>query len=579
MTGDTLYYYGNDRFAEVVGNITFSDSQMVLTTNQMDYDLANNLASYQNGGKITDDSTTLVSKKGYYNTQTKLVAFSKDVVLDNPISEYHLESDTLTYNTTTKIAYFHARTEITTREGKLIAEKGQYDSQLSKSTFSSNARIENEEYTLSGDFIDYDEVLEKGIAKGNVRLFSKKDTLVIYGDKAKYFGLEGRTEILGNAMIEKPFGKEDTLFVIADTLISINDSISDTNMIYAYPAVKLIANDMQGICDSMIYDLKDSTLHFFEDPVLWSDANQLEADTILALLNKNNLDKLYMSKNSFITSIDSLKNYNQIKGRNMVADFVQSYIKKVDVDGNAQSIYFALDNDTLLIGMNRMDCSNMVMQFADSNKLSTITSIQQVDAKLIPPHEIKPDQTKLKDFNWRDEERPQKGLVDDYFAQVARLNWLAVEPKPQNLIKEIDLEARANPMIDGELVSDGRFQIYLNTDNLIIFNPKLKPSDMRGSFYVDFFPSNPDELPDEFKEQGFQTIEFEWKHEGAFDLPSKKDIALPPYPLMIIRVGQYIMRNDRRVEVWADAINRYDNAPKKQQSNRFDAKPNLLNKD
>ncbi|MGB0525055.1 MAG: OstA-like protein [Flammeovirgaceae bacterium] len=569
MTGDTLFYYGNDRLAEVWGNIVFSDSQMVLTTDQLDFDMNTNLASYQYGGKITDDSTTLTSKKGYYNTQTKLVAFSKDVVLDNPVSEYHLESDTLTYNTTTKIAYFHATTEITTRDGKLIAEEGQYDSQQSKSIFKKNARIENESYTLSGDFIDYDEVLEKGIATGNVRLFSKEDTVVIYGDKALYFGLEGRTEILGNAMVEKPFGEGDTLFVQADTLISINDSISDTRMIYAYPKVKLVANKMQGICDSMVYDLNDSLINFYEDPVLWAEENQMEADTIFAKLRANQIDKMYLTKKSFITSVDSLKNFNQIKGRNMEATFKKSTIRKVDVNGNAQSIYFALDNDTLLVGMNRMDCSNMIMQFADSNKLQTITSIKQIDAKFIPPHELKSQDTQLKGFNWRAEERPSKALVTEYFTVMPR--W-QLPTSTSNEVEGPEPVALLDETLHGPLVSDGRFQIYLNEATLTMYHPTFREFDAKGTFYVDFFPKDPADLPKDLRKKGFQTIEFELLAAKDSSIAVTKEIALPAYPLMIIRIGQYIMAKgtEKRNELWADAINLFE--PRKIKSNRYDSR-------
>lgn len=556
LTGDTLFYYGNEKVAEVWSNITFSDSQMVLTTDQLDYDLNQNLASYQFGGTITDDSTTLTSKKGYYNTQTKIVAFSEDVVLDNPLSEYHLESDTLTYSTTSKIAYFHAKTEITTRDGKLIAESGQYDSQLSKSIFKENARIENETYVLAGDFIDYDEVLERGIARGNVRLLSKEDTTVIYGDKAFYFGLEGRTEILGNALVEKPFGENDTLFVLADTLISINDSIADTRMIYAYPQVKILANDMQGICDSLIYDLNDSSIHFFVDPVLWAQTNQLEADTILAQLKGNALDKLLMKKNSFITSKDSLKNFNQIKGRDMDALFRQSNIRKVDVNGNAESIYFATEEDTVLIGMNRMDCSNMIMHFSDSNQLQTITSIKQIDAKFIPPHELKASDTKLKNFNWRSKERPKRFLVENYFSTITRMNVSKYLPKDTTTVYQVkDSTITTNIQNFGDIVLNKQVQLYMNQEQLTFYQANFQPMNRRGKYYVDFFPVNPTDLPDKFQRKGFQTVEFEWKSTNSFGQPAQQVIALPPYPVIILRVGQYEKLNNKRSEIWAEAIN------------------------
>ena len=49
-------------------------------------------------------------------------------------------------------------------------------------------------------------------------------------------------------------------------------------------------------------------------------------------------------KNAFIVSKDTLENFNQIKGRLMKAKFDQdNNIKSIDVKGNGETIYYALD--------------------------------------------------------------------------------------------------------------------------------------------------------------------------------------------------------------------------------------------
>ncbi|MDZ7646059.1 MAG: hypothetical protein U5K54_02125 [Cytophagales bacterium] len=71
---------------------------------------------------------------------------------------------------------------------------------------------------------------------------------------------------------------------------------------------------MQGVADSLVYAAADSTIHFFTNPVLWSDENQITADSIRMLLKNKKIDKLYMIANAFVASQDSLKISIKLKG-------------------------------------------------------------------------------------------------------------------------------------------------------------------------------------------------------------------------------------------------------------------------
>jgi len=98
------------------------------------------------------------------------------------------------------------------------------------------------------------------------------------------------------------------------------------------------------------------------------------------------------------------ENYNQVKGRKMIAYFDIGQLQRVDVNGNGESVYFELEADTLVMGMNSVICSNMKLLFEDQN----ITDIvfYSPDGSFIPFHEIAPASTKLDGFNWRPGERP-----------------------------------------------------------------------------------------------------------------------------------------------------------------------------
>ncbi|MDP5139584.1 MAG: hypothetical protein NWP83_03835, partial [Spirosomaceae bacterium] len=158
-------------------------------------------------------------------------------------------------------------------------------------------------------------------------------------------------------------------------------------------------------------DMKDSTITFFQKPILWSNENQLLADTIVAYLRNDKIKDLYLKSSSFVISKDTAQNFNQIKGRQIQAVFDDSTaIEKVLVDGNGESIYFAVDEKNKLIGLNQVVCSKMALSFNQS-KVQRIVFMGSPESKLIPPKEIGGNDVKLANFAWRIDEKPSKESI------------------------------------------------------------------------------------------------------------------------------------------------------------------------
>jgi hypothetical protein len=115
-----------------------------------------------------------------------------------------------------------------------------------------------------------------------------------------------------------------------------------------------------------------------------------------------------MVANSFVISRDTLINYNQIKGRLMTTYFRDQKISHVYVEGNGESLYFLLDEKTnLSSGMNKIICSNIMIRFKQG-KVNNLTFYKKPEASVIPPHELKIEDTKLKGFEWRGNEKPAR---------------------------------------------------------------------------------------------------------------------------------------------------------------------------
>jgi len=408
ITGNQGTYNGTTRNAKMIGNVVMKDPRMTLTTPSLDYDMNTRTAVYTEGGTIVDPENRLQSRRGSYNTQSKMFTFQQDVQVFT--KDYNITAENMQYNTGSKIVYFQGPTVIKGEQGDLYAEEGTYNTLTKISNFGRNAYILTPEYRLGGDKLYYDQNLGYGFAQQNVTLKSLKDNITVRGQEGRYWREQGVAKVYGSPVMETIMDN-DTLYMAADTLVSREAKTPDmASMVYAYHDVRIFKKDLQGKCDSLSYNRTDSVMYMNQKPVLWTDQSQLVGDTIRMHLRNKTIDKMYLFSNAFITSEDTIQNYNQVKGRDMVASFQEGDIRRVDVNGNGESIYFALEGDTAVTGMNKTICSDMVLKFGD-NKLKTISFLVQPDASFIPPHELKEEQKQLEGFSWMAELRPTKEMV------------------------------------------------------------------------------------------------------------------------------------------------------------------------
>lgn len=425
ITGDTLYYDGNTRFARVLGRkVVLTDDEVTVTSRKMNYDLNTSKAFYSTRGTIRQDSSILKSNKGTYNTQTKIFNYDGNVTINNP--KYDLKTEKLDYDSNTKIATFLTETEVVSDDGTVNASSGTYNLETEETNFQGRSTLVNEDYTLVADTLFFNRGTDSGLAIGRVEFTSLKDNLSINGDRIVRNGATGLTQVTGNSILRN-FEKSDTLYMAADTMYAYEylnaempvdtaktDSLRSQKklkLLIADGNVKLFRSDFQSLTDSLRYDMKDSTITFFQKPILWSNENQLLADTIVAYLRNDKIKDLYLKSSSFVISKDTAQNFNQIKGRQIQAVFDDSTaIEKVLVDGNGESIYFAVDEKNKLIGLNQVVCSKMALSFNQS-KVQRIVFMGSPESKLIPPKEIGGNDVKLANFAWRIDEKPSKESI------------------------------------------------------------------------------------------------------------------------------------------------------------------------
>lgn len=416
LWGDSLKYNGATKLTEVRGAVKLVNEDMVLTTRFLNFDREANTAWYWNGGQIimNDGADSLWSKRGIYYSNISEMHFKDSVVMKS--EDYQIFSDTMQHNTKTERSTFLGPTNIISDSNFIYTEKGWSNNKTGKSVFTKNSRIYTDNQQLWGDSILYDQKENIGEMFCNVVMLDTANEFMVEGDYVLHKQKDSTSLVLGDPKLTQ-FFEDDSLFLHADTLFSHFDSTRKFRIIHAYPQAQFFKSDMQGKCDSLLFSDEDSSIHMYFDPVLWSDANQITSDFTQIFRSNGALERMTMNGNAFIISLeDSLSQhikYNQIKGDSMVGYFAKNTLSRVNAIHNGKTIYFAKEEkkDSLgiqeYLGMNRADCENMTI-YLDSNEVQQIVFRKQPTATLYPLKDVTPRMMFLKDFSWRERERPKR---------------------------------------------------------------------------------------------------------------------------------------------------------------------------
>lgn len=400
LYGDALDYDGGGQLLNLTGNVVLDDGDMHLQTDRIIYDRNTGLAYYTTGGILRQTEGTLTSVQGYYNTGNKLFTFRDSVRLKHP--KYTIEADTLRYGSESKIAYFVGPTYIKSDSSTIYCERGNYQTLADITVLKQNASIVKKAQTIKGDSIYYQMKAGAGEIFGNAFLQDTANKYTITGGYARYRERPEYALVTQNPIYAMQID-DDTLWVGGDTLRINYDSLGSRRLSVFHQA-QFYKTDFQGKCDSLIYALKDSVFMLYENPVVWSEENQLTADFIYMTTKNGDLDSMYMLGNAFLIGVEDSNKYNQIKGRNMYGRFLNNELRTIFVNGNGQTVYYAYDDGQKQIGINRADCSNLLIRLNQS-KVERVTFITKPNATLYPPGQIPAGELYLRGFNPRFAER------------------------------------------------------------------------------------------------------------------------------------------------------------------------------
>ncbi|MFT5166486.1 MAG: lipopolysaccharide export system protein LptA [Saprospiraceae bacterium] len=195
---DSLSYLGNDKIADLFGNVSLTNKGKQLFTERMRYNLKTKVATYYTGATLTVDSTQLTSRRGYYYVDLDEAYFKDTVFVVN--EKFSMVCDTLKYNLASKIATFLGPTRIDQNKSKIYCEDGFYNTETRNAKLYNNAQFIKEDQQGTSDTIIYDGVLKEIILKGHAKF--KENDKRAEADQIIYEEQSENTRMEGNAIVD-----------------------------------------------------------------------------------------------------------------------------------------------------------------------------------------------------------------------------------------------------------------------------------------------------------------------------------------------------------------------------------------
>ena len=406
LTSDYAFYDGDNQMAEARHNVLLRHRGTKLYTDSLNYDRLYNIGYFFEGGKMVDRNNVLVSDWGVYDTETRKAVFIYNVNLRNP--KFTLTTDTLHYDTRTSLANIVGPSVIRSKESVIHTSDGYYNTNTGRARLYGRSTMSNKGKEITGDSLFYDE--KRGISQGYRNVIykdtQKKNELhcnyLWYNEKN---GFAFATE--NPVMME--YSQKDTLFVHSDTIKVITYHLN-TDSVYrtahCYNKVRAFRNDVQAVCDSLVYNTKDSCMTMYRDPIAWSGDRQLLGEEIQVFMKDSTIDRAHIINQALTAELmPDKEHYQQLSSKEMFAYFTKGQITQTEAIGNVRSIYYPVDDkDSTLMGLVYIETDTMKMFMRDRQLQKIWTS--KTDGTWYPMTQIPPERYKLDGFTWFDYIRP-----------------------------------------------------------------------------------------------------------------------------------------------------------------------------
>ena len=406
LTCERAEYDGMMQMMHARRNVVLHHRRQTLKTDSLDFDRLYNMANFFDGGTLIDGKDRLVSDWGEYHTETREAKFVFNVKLRS--GKDVVTTDTLYYDVPTSTAHMVGPSKIVSGSSVVNTADGYYDTKTDKAKLFGRSTLVDKDKSITGDSLYYVKNGES-TGYGNVVYVDKKNKNTLTCNYLRYNEKTG----MGFATkrpVAIDYSQKDTLWMHSDTMRIYTFNINTDSVyrkVHAYPHVRAFRNDMQAICDSLVFNSKDSCMTMFKDPVIWNANRQMLGEEIRAYMADSTIRFAHVIGQALsIEQMPDSVHYNQITSSEMKSYFEKGEMKMTEAIGNVQTVYYMTnDKDSSLVGLNYLETDTMRMYLGAARKLDKIWT-NKFTSTMYPITQVPPAKYKLPNFAWFEDLRP-----------------------------------------------------------------------------------------------------------------------------------------------------------------------------
>lgn len=407
LTCERAEYDGQMQMMRARKNVVLHHRRQTLLTDSLDFDRLYNMANFFDGGTLIDGKDRLVADWGEYHTETREAKFVYNVKLRS--GKDVVTTDTLYYDVRKSKAHMVGPSKIVSGTSVVKTENGYYDTKTDRAQLYGRSTLTDKDKTITGDSLYYVKDGES-TGYGNVVYVDKKNKNSLTCNYLRYNEKTGKGFATRNP-VAIDYSQKDTLWVHSDTMRIYTFNINTDSVyrkVHAYHKVRAYRVDVQAVCDSLVFNSKDSCMTMYKDPITWNGNRQLLGEQIKAYMNDSTIRFAHVIGQALSVEqlLDSV-HYNQVASQEMKAYFEQGEIKKSEAIGNVQTVYYVTnDKDSSLVGLNYLETDTMRMFVGAQRKLDKIWT-NKFTSTMYPLTQTPPSKYKLPSFAWFDDIRPK----------------------------------------------------------------------------------------------------------------------------------------------------------------------------
>lgn len=267
--------------------------------------------------------------------------FGNVVIKQGPLSMYAPE---VRYSGARFIATAPRGIRVEQKGQVITARKGTYATTTHIAEFFGDVVMRDDTTTVWSDSLVYDRDLDTMRASGSVAGFDSTDYMWFEADVARRNAVNASYTLSRNARLWTWEPSEDTMFVSADTILSLRDSSrTDARILRAVGSAALIKGTTASSAGEIMYDEAQERMLLSNTPYVWTDSIAFAANAVTAKIPGRTLTEMIGTGSAILMSQvqgAQPRRYDQIFGDSIRLAFAQDSLRSLHAVGAAQSVTY-----------------------------------------------------------------------------------------------------------------------------------------------------------------------------------------------------------------------------------------------